>query len=273
MPAVSAPMSLKQRDTPLTFTTPVLKTEPIITWEKLPDNFERPDDPVDNLTQPLLAEALRDGFLEPTHLHLSQSRIIGTNFGIAAVVNGKNVIKAPDWVYVPSVLPLPDGKEYKSYTPHAQGAIPEIVMEFLSDTEGREYNRESVYPYGKWYFYEQILKVPFYAIFEPVSGLLECYHRKKGYYKRLKSSKQGRYWISSLNLSLGVWEGTREDSDRTGYWLRWWDTDDHLLLWKSEKAEQAENEKQAALEKVKQTEAEKQAALEGRLGFSVPSKI
>ncbi|MDM8557671.1 hypothetical protein [Candidatus Parabeggiatoa sp. HSG14] len=104
-------MSLKQRDAPLIFTTPVLKMEPIITWEKLPDDFELSDDPADNLTQPLLADALRDGFLESARLRLSQSRIIGTNFGIAAIVNGKNVIKAPDWVYVPSVLPLPDGKE------------------------------------------------------------------------------------------------------------------------------------------------------------------
>jgi len=29
-----------------------------ITWEKLPDDFILPDDPVDNNLQPLLAEAL-----------------------------------------------------------------------------------------------------------------------------------------------------------------------------------------------------------------------
>lgn len=33
---------------------------PKITWEKLPDDFVLPDDPVDNNLQPLLAEALRE---------------------------------------------------------------------------------------------------------------------------------------------------------------------------------------------------------------------
>ncbi len=33
-------------------------SEPMITWEKLPDDFPLPDDLVDNINQPLLAAAL-----------------------------------------------------------------------------------------------------------------------------------------------------------------------------------------------------------------------
>ncbi len=33
---------------------------PTITWEKLPDDFILPDEPVDNNLQPLLAAALRE---------------------------------------------------------------------------------------------------------------------------------------------------------------------------------------------------------------------
>jgi len=41
-------------------------SEPIITWEKLPDDFLR-DDPVDNINQPLLAAALIEPGTGRTH--------------------------------------------------------------------------------------------------------------------------------------------------------------------------------------------------------------
>jgi hypothetical protein len=73
---------------------------PSITWEKLPPDFVLPDDPVDDNLQPILAAALRES-LELASLIL-ESVIIATNFGICATVNGKTVVKAPDWVYIPT---------------------------------------------------------------------------------------------------------------------------------------------------------------------------
>lgn len=35
-----------------------------IAWEKLPNDYVLPDDPVNNINQPCLAEALRDGLAE-----------------------------------------------------------------------------------------------------------------------------------------------------------------------------------------------------------------
>src|SRR4028118_809189 len=117
-----------------------VKTEYDIKWEKLPDDFQLPDDPVENLHHPLLASALREllelaGFITPNTL-------IGSNFGICATVNGKIVVKAPDWVYIPSVLPVPVGVIRRSYTPHTEGEVPAVVMEFLSDTESLIFNDE-----------------------------------------------------------------------------------------------------------------------------------
>jgi hypothetical protein len=40
--------------------TSELKKEPIILWEKLPENFPRSDEPVENICQPLLAAALTE---------------------------------------------------------------------------------------------------------------------------------------------------------------------------------------------------------------------
>jgi Uma2 family endonuclease len=138
---------------------------PTVTWDPLPDGYVLPDEPVDNLTQPLLAAALRE-IVELAGL-IRREILIATNFGICATVEGKTVVKAPDWVYVPEVLPLPTNQIRRSYTPHLEGQLPEIVMEFLSETEGGEYSMNPHYPYGKWWFYERIFKVPHYFIFQP----------------------------------------------------------------------------------------------------------
>ncbi|MDD1417504.1 hypothetical protein MEN41_23850, partial [Dolichospermum sp. ST_con] len=45
-----------------------------------------------------------------------------------------------------------------------------------------------------------------------------------------------RYWLAEMELFIGVWEGKREN--RQGYWLRWWDQDNNLLLWGSELVQQ-----------------------------------
>jgi hypothetical protein len=237
---------------------PLLKSEPLhITWDKLPLHFKLPDDPVDDLAHPLLAEALREalGLISPTQL-------VATNFGIVATVNEEFVVKAPDWVYIPDAIPIKEGQDPRSYTPYKEGALPEIVMEFLSDEDGREYDQQSTPPYGQWFFYEQILKIPLYAIFNPMNGALEMYQLKSERYQRQKPDKNGRYWIESLELFLGVWYGPKINSQRTGYWLRWWDASSNLLLWWTEALEKIEVKKRTALEKAQRTEEETRTILE-----------
>src|SRR3712207_8888822 len=60
--------------------------------------------------------------------------LIASNFGLCATVNAELVIKAPNWVYVPSVLE--PGKERKSYTPHLEGMRSE---EHTSELQSRQY--------------------------------------------------------------------------------------------------------------------------------------
>lgn len=217
-----------------------------ITWEKLPDDFVLDDQPVDNINQPLLAAALTES-LEIAG-KLPENALTTTNYGICATLNNQFVVKAPDWGYVSSIKVSRDEVK-RSYTPRLQGDIPAIVMEFLSDTEGGEYSSKPTYPPGKWFFYEQILQVPNYIIFEPDSGILEVYQLdNSGRYELQTANENNRYWIAQTQLSLGVWEGIREN--RTGYWLRWWNENGELLLWGSELAimerQRAEAERQRA---------------------------
>ncbi len=225
----------------------------VISWEALPDGFQLEDEPVENTGQPVLAGVLREileinGFFQPQML-------IASNLGVCATLNGELVIKAPDWLYVPSVLPVSGDR--KSYTPNLEGEIPAVVMEFLSETDGEaylEYSVKRTHPPGKWFFYEQILKVPIYVVFEPSSGLLEFYQLENGRYELKLPDENGRHWIDSMSLFLGTWQGKKED--RTGYWLRWWDESGNLLPWA---VEQLELERQQAAE---QLELQRQQAAE-----------
>lgn len=217
-----------------------------VTWEKLPDDYVLPDDPLDNINQPFLAAALTQSL--DLAGRLSDTALTPTNYGICATVNGKIVVKAPDWAYVPQIK-VPRQDVIRSYTPQLQGENLAIVMEFLSDSDGTEYSSKPTYPPGKWFFYEQVLQVPNYAIFEPASGALELYRLDDtGRYSLQPANEQQRHWIPEMNLFLGVWQGTREN--RMGYWLRWWDESGTLLLWGAELAEQerqrAEQERQRA---------------------------
>ncbi len=234
---------------------------PVVTWEPLPEDLRLPNDPVDNIGQPLLAGALREslelaGFIQPQML-------IATNFGLCATLDGKFTAKAPDWVYVPNVIPLETVVDRKSFTPHLEGELPVIVMEFLSDKDDEEYSSKQTYPPGKWFFYEQILKVPYYAIFEPISGALELYLLEEGRYKFKASDENDRNWIAPMNLFLGAWRGEKEG--RNGYWLRWWDADGNLLPWAVERLaqeqERIEQERQRAeQERLRAEQAEQQLA-------------
>ncbi len=206
--------------------------QPIVTWEHLPRDFHLEDEPVENDGQPLLAGALREslelsGFIEPQMLILS-------NFGLCATIDGQIVVKAPDWLYVAAANPLESTR--RSYTPHLEGDVPAIVMEFLSDIEGSEYSVKRSFPPGKWFFYEQILQVPIYVIFEPAGGLLELYQLENGRYELVMPDPDGRHWIAAMNLFLGIWRGEKEG--RSGYWLRWWDESGAMLPWAVEQIEQ-----------------------------------
>ncbi|MBC5794946.1 Uma2 family endonuclease [Sphaerospermopsis sp. LEGE 00249] len=221
-----------------------------ITWELLPEDFILDDEPVDNVNQPSLAAALTES-LELAG-KLPETAIATTNYGICATVNGKFVIKAPDWAYVPQIT-VPREQIQRRYTPHKQGQIPVVVMEFLSDTEGSEYSSKRTYPPGKWFFYEQVLQVPNYIIFQPDTGELEVHNlQETGSYKLRSPDDNNRYWLAEMELFIGVWQGKREN--RQGYWLRWWGQDGNLLLWGSELVQQERLAKEVALKRLEELE-------------------
>jgi hypothetical protein len=222
-----------------------------VTWEKLPADYRLPDDPVDNIAQPLIAAALTDSLENAGRL--PETAATTTDYGICATLEGNIIVKAPDWSFIPRIT-VPRSEIERSYTPNLQGDPLLIVMEFLSATESEEFSVKKTPPVGKWFFYEQVLRVPIYAIFDPDSGSLEVNRlNANGIYRPVLMNEDLRYWIEEINLFLGVWRGTR--SNRSGYWLRWWDESGQLLLWGNEGQEQ---ERQRADEEHQQSEALRQ---------------
>ena len=129
-------------------------------------------------------------------------------------------------------------------------------MEFISEAEGTEYSSKPTYPPGKWFFYEQVLQVPTYAIFSPESDILEVYRLgQDGRYTTANADEQSRYWLPEMELFLGVWQG--DHAGRSGTWLRWWDSDGNLLLWGDELAAA---QRQIAEEERQKAEQERQRA-------------
>lgn len=225
-----------------------------VSWEKLPADFVLPDDPVENINQPFLAAALTEAL--DNYGFITDSILIASNFGLCAKVNQKTVVKAPDWLYVPRVFPVSEEVIRRSYTPHTEGDVPAVVMEFLSETDAGEYSVRPTYPYGKMWFYERILQIPTYVIFDAYLGFLEVRQLISGRYEVQPSDVQGRYPIAAMGLSLGVWYGRRLET--TTHWLRWWDEEENLLLWGSEQL--AEERQRAERENQRAEAAEQEVA-------------
>jgi Putative restriction endonuclease len=233
-----------------------------ISWEKPPEDFELDDTPVENTSHPLLAGAIHES-LELTG-RLQAHNFVASNFGLCAKIEDELVIKAPDWLYVPQVRET--AAERKTYTPHLEGDVPSIVIEFLSQTDGGEYSRRPLTPVGKWFFYEKVLAIPTYIIFAPELGLLEVYRLQSGQYLLEQPDENGHHWFEELQLFLGAWRGDKEG--RWGYWLRWWNGDRTLLPWGVElvaaEREKTEQERERAEQERERAEQERERAEQER---------
>lgn len=77
--------------------------------------------------------------------------------------------------------------------------------------------------------------IPYYGIYEIQSEQLEVYRLVNGVYTKQTANAQGRYFIESMGVELGLWYGSYQN--QTQQWLRWWDEEGNLLLTGSERAE------------------------------------
>ncbi len=161
-------------------------------------------------------------------LHPDGHFVIGTDNGIYWRLTDPplNGCKAPDWFYVPNRPQLLDGEIRRSYVLWREGIAPLIVMEFVSRDGSEEHDRTPLT--GKFWVYEQGIRVPYYAIFDGFRETLEVYHAVDGRYQPLPANERGHYPIPPLGVELGLWHGGYEFHGELT-WLRWYDAAGNLL--------------------------------------------
>jgi Uma2 family endonuclease len=153
--------------------------------------------------------------------------------------------EAPDWFYVPNVSPTLNGQIRRSYVLWKEYIAPQIVLEFVSGsgTEERDrtapsFDEESIAKPGKFWVYEQAIRVPFYGIYEVKNASVEVYQLIRGRYQPVPPNSRGHYEIPEMGVALGIWEGRYGEYTEPLPWLRWWSREGKLLLTGEERADQ-----------------------------------
>ena len=224
---------------PIAPTTPRIPATPIT----LPDHTQLPDSDgtfVKNFQEHPQSIVLTSSIAPVLEkLHSDGRYCIGQDSGIywRMMEPPEKGAEAPDWFYVPNVSPLLDGEYRRSYVLWKEFVAPLIAIEFVSGNGSEE--RDATAPSetekaGKFWVYEQAIRIPFYVVFDAWKDNLEAYQLVNGRYVQMKPNDRKHYPISPMCVEIGL------QQVGTTTWLRWWDDTGNLLLTGDERAVQAE---------------------------------
>ncbi|MDZ8184370.1 MAG: Uma2 family endonuclease [Nostoc sp. ChiSLP02] len=198
----------------------------------LPDHTQLPESDgnfVKNLQEHPQSILLTDS-IEPIlqKLHSDGQYCIGQDSGIYWRITEppEKGAEAPDWFYVPNVPPTLNGQVRRSYVLWQEYVAPLIVLEFVSGN-GDEEERDKTPITGKFWVYEQAIRVPFYGIYEVKKASVEVYQLLRGEYELVPANERGHYPIESMGVELGIWQGRYQNLELP--WLRWWDNQGNML--------------------------------------------
>src|SRR5206468_3418427 len=98
------------------------------------------------------------------------------------------------------------------------GRTPDVVIEVISDSTAANDRG------AKMRFYEKVLKVPAYYLYDPFTYALEGYllDVETQSYRPIERNTAGRMPCPPLGLELGPWKGPFIGLDIQ--WLRWFDS-------------------------------------------------
>ncbi|MDM8528394.1 Uma2 family endonuclease [Anaerolineales bacterium HSG24] len=140
-----------------------------------------------------------------------------------------------------------------SYVIWEERVSPYIVAEFLSpSTKNEDLGRISEVtgnPPPKWKVYEQILKIPYYLLFDKRTEQLQAFRLVNNRYSKLDVANN-RLWIPEQKVGLGLWDGVYQGITRN--WLRWYDTNGEWIPTLLERAELRAEQAQQQLERERQ---------------------
>lgn len=218
-------------------------------WETLPTMYDLPSE---NPGEPGLPEEFHD--LQPQLLsatfrlkeYAADQVFTASDLNLYYDVRHQLWYKRPDWFAVVGVPRLYQGQDMRlSYVMWQEGVSPFIVVELLyPGTEKEDLGGASTQmhitsdkPPSKWQVYEQILRVPYYVVFDRYTDTLQVFHLSSGHYETMELP-DNRLWIPELTIGLGAWRGTYQGIERL--WLRWFDAENQWIATAAEQVLAAE---------------------------------
>jgi Uma2 family endonuclease len=229
---------------------------PLPTMYDLPS--EDPEEPgLPDLFHDFQPKLLRETCLPPT---CPQDQVfIGADLNLYYDSRQTRWYKRPDWFVCLGVSSSDQQQDLRlSYVMWQEWVAPFLVVELLSPgTEAEDLGqtlREVNQPPTKWQVYEQILRIPYYVVFDRYTLQLRLFRLVATRYEEAVLTDQ-RYWFVELQLGLGVWSGRYSGVE--GQWLRWYDG---AGSWLPTAQEQAEQEARRAEQEARRAELANQRA-------------
>ncbi len=224
---------------------------------RLPNMFELPSE---NPEEPGL----------PDHFHYLQPHLLSQTFRIKVCCfscgdmylyydeDNTSYYKRPDW-FVALVPPMFCHFKRESFLVWQEKAVPFMIVEILSFSTRKEDLYKTKRKPGKapckLEVYEDILKVPYYIVYDEEGCDFLAYHWEEGGYVEMVH-RDGRVAIPEVGLELGTWGGAYEKV--IGNWLRFFDAEGKMIPTPVEESalkdmaldqERAEKEKERAARK------------------------
>jgi Uma2 family endonuclease len=236
-----------------------VETAPPLPAECLP-NYDlivtEDDTPVDNIHSERQAKLLSDS-LYASWSGPGEGRpfVAMGNVGLFFAVKQPPLV--PDFL-VSLDVEMPDDawpKENRSYFIWNYGKAPDLVAEFVSNTEGGEADTKRK-AYAR-------IGIPYYVIFDPLNqlrgGVLQVFALRGRVYEPVAAD-----FLPVIGLGLKLWQGTY--AGMRAEWLRWCDHSGKLLLTGEESAiqerQRADQEQQRAHEQEQRAEEQQRRAHE-----------
>lgn len=228
----------------------------------LPTMYDLPSEDPEELGLPdefheFQPQLLRETCQPPNYY--PQAIFIGTDLNIYYDPRHTLWHKRPDWFLVLGVARDQQQQDLRlSYVVWQEGVNPFLVIELLSPgTEAEDLGqtlREINHPPTKWQVYEQVLRIPYYVVFDRHQNQLRGFRLLATRYEELAILK-GRLWFEEIQLGLGLWQGSYQGIE--GLWLRWYDQGGN---WIAIASEQVQQERQRAEHERQRAEHERQRA-------------
>jgi Uma2 family endonuclease len=196
--------------------------------DRLPTMYELPsEDPEEpglpDTFHPAQSQLLQDTF--QTDVVPMENTFIGMDLNLYYDSRNPRWHKRPDWFVSLGVASSGLQEDMRwSYVIWEESVSPFLVVELLSPgTEDEDLGntlRMVDKPPTKWQVYEQILRVPYYVIFDRYVNQLRVFKLMGLRYEEMVISEE-RFWLEEIGLGVGVWEGVYQGT--FGKWLRWYD--------------------------------------------------